>query len=363
MGPHGHDRAMHRLRSVPTLGALTLVAATLLLGCRFPSPRIEVASPPPDELVARGAYLANNVMICTTCHSERDWRYYGGPPREGTAGLGGEGFTDLFLFPEGTSLHSDNLTPTALGDWTDGEIARAIAGGLDRDGEMIFLVMPINQYRTMAKPDMEAVIAYLRSLHPEETEPVPDRELRFRVLRDVGWMFVAPPALQPAVPGRPGSARRGQYLTNMASCRWCHTATDILGFPVPGKDWAGGMGFPVPEPGGGFVFSSNLTPHKKTGIGAWSEEVFIARFRASKEEAVRASPLSPGGFNSPMAWSAYSGMTDEDLAAIYRYLRTLPPVANPTPRWLPYTPRRKANGVYDYDTPAEPAEPEAAAGP
>ncbi len=340
---------MHR-----TLSAV-VVSLALLAGCRFAPPAFEVANPAPPELVERGEYLANHVMICTTCHSERDWRFYGGPPVEGTKGLGGESFTELFLFPEDTAMYSDNLTPATLGDWTDGELVRAIAGGLDRDGEMIFLMMPINQFRTMARPDMEAVIAWLRALHPVETEPVPERVLKYRALNDVGWMFVGPPALNKKVPGKPGSVRRGAYLANMASCRWCHTSTDVLGFPVPGKEWAGGMGFPVPEPGKGWVFSSNLTPDRKTGLGAWSEEQFVARFRASKEETVRAVPMS-GGFNSPMAWSAYAGMTDDDLKAIYRYLRTLPPVRNEVPRWVEHRPHRKKSGVYDYDRPHEEAE-------
>jgi len=333
--------------------SLLVVCALLGTACRFPSPRIQIPDPAPAALVERGSYIANHLAICTTCHSERDWRYYGGPPTEGTAGMGGESFTELFLFPEEVTIYSDSLGPARLGDWTDGEITRAIAGGLDRDGEMIFLMMPINQYRTMARPDMVALIAYLRTLHPTDAPPVPETVLKYRALRDVGWMFVGPPALQPKVPGKPGSARRGAYLVNMASCRWCHTSTDVLGFPVPGKEWAGGMGFPVPEPGGGWVFSPNLTPHKDTGIGHWSAEQFVQRFRASNESAVRSVELGHGGFNSPMAWSAYAGLSDEDLTAMYRYLATLPPVKNAVPRWVPHRPVRKASGVYDYNTPVE----------
>ena len=179
---------------------LCLLVLPSIGGCRFPARNLQIPSPPSPELVERGEYLADHVMICSTCHSHRDWRFYGGPPAEGTAGLGGESFTDLFLFPEGTALYSDSLTPATLGDWTDGELLRAIAGGIDKDGEMIFLMMPINQFRTMAKPDMEAVIAWMRSLHPVETDPVPDRVLKYRVLQDVGWMFVGPPALQPTLP-------------------------------------------------------------------------------------------------------------------------------------------------------------------
>lgn len=328
-----------------------LLGAVVLGACRFPPPRIDVPATPPPEMIERGRYLADNVTICTTCHSERDWRYYGGPYVEETYGHGGEDFTELFLFPDGTRLESTNLTPSGVGDWSDRALGRAITGGIDPDGEMIFLMMPFYQYRFMARPDLEALVAYLRTL-PEHESEVAERELKYRVLDDVGWMFVAPPALQADVPGEPRSARRGKYLANLASCRWCHTSTDVLGFPVPGTEWAGGMGFPVPEPGGGWVFSPNITPDEETGLGRWTEEQFIARFRASSRDAVHAAQLGGGGFNSPMAWSAYSGMSDDDLAAIYAFLMRRPKVRNEVPRWLPYRPKRKRSGVYDYAVPA-----------
>ena len=341
------------MRHSPLLVGLLLVGLLLLTGCRFPPPRIEVPQEPSAELIEHGRYLSENVGICTTCHSQRDWRYYGGPPAEGTAGAGGTSFTELFLFPDEVVINGTNLTPAGpIGDWTDAELARAITGGLRPDGSMIFLMMPINQYRYIAKPDLVAMIAYLRSLHPVEND-VPPTELKYQLLKDVGWMFVAPPAMQRKQPGAPGSARRGKYIANLASCRWCHTATDILGFPVPGTDWAGGMGFPVPEPGGGWVFSPNITPDEETGIGRWSREQFIARFRASKPEIIQSAPLPPGGFNSPMAWSAYSGMTDEDLGAIYAFLMKKPKKRSSVPRWVPEAPPRKKNGTYDFDAAEE----------
>ena len=326
-----------------------LILVALLCGCRFPPPRVAVPAAPTAELIEHGRYISDNVAICTTCHSTRDWRYYGGPPVPGTEGAGGTSFTKLFLFPDDVVMNGTNLTPAGpLADWTDAELARAITGGLRPDGSMIFLMMPFYQYHFIARPDLEALIAYLRSLHPVE-DVVPPNELKYQLLRDVGWLFVRPGTLQRKQPGADGSARRGRYLANLASCRWCHTATDILGFPVAGTEWAGGMGFPVPEPGGGWVFSPNITPDEETGIGRWSKEQFIARFQASKPEVLRTAPLPDGGFNSPMAWAAYSGMTAQDLGAIYEFLMTKPKKTSAVPRWVPQPPPRRRNGTYDFD--------------
>jgi hypothetical protein len=70
---------------------------------------------------------------------------------------------------------------------------------------------------------------------------------------------------------------------------------------------------PVPGTPRKFV-TPNLTPDPKTGhIYAWSEDAFVARFKAG---------VATG---SPMPWQTFSRMTDDDLRALYRYLRSLPP--------------------------------------
>lgn len=76
----------------------------------------------PDR-VERGRYLVEHVANCLDCHSERDWDYYGGPVIAGTEG---KGAPLRVLRPH---VVSANITPAALGDWTDGEIVRAISSG------------------------------------------------------------------------------------------------------------------------------------------------------------------------------------------------------------------------------------------
>jgi hypothetical protein len=95
--------------------------------------------------------------------------------------------------------------------------------------------------------------------------------------------------------------------------------------------FAGGMEFKLP--GGGVARSANLTPHAETGLGRWDDQMFVQRFKAL---ASRPPPkVAPGGFNTPMPWTAYAGMTDADLRAVFAYLQTLEPVDNPVERFSP----------------------------
>ncbi len=73
---------------------------------------------------------------------------------------------------------------------------------------------------------------------------------------------------------------------------------------------------------------ANLTPDPDTRMGQATKEAFIARFAAFRSfDPVTAPPALPGQ-NTVMAWKAFSGMTDQDLGAIYDYLKTLPPIKN-----------------------------------
>jgi hypothetical protein len=79
----------------------------------------------------------------------------------------------------------------------------------------------------------------------------------------------------------------------------------------------------------GTSFTANLTPDENTGIGIWSEEMFVKTLRTGRHMG-QSRPLLP-----PMPWQAYRNLSDEDLKAIYAYLRTIPPVHNRVPQPLP----------------------------
>jgi hypothetical protein len=167
-----------------------------------------------------------------------------------------------------------------------------------------------------------------------------------------------PVTLPPAVPGTapenpysPEQIERGEYLVVSSGCNDCHTPwvfSEELGMAVPdmsrtmsghpegGPDPRGTLGpgdivlvgptftsFALPF---GIVYSQNLTPDIDTGIGTWTEEMFVDIFRKGRHLGGGGRPPLP-----PMPWLWYRAMPDEDLVAIYAYLRSLPPIRSLTP--------------------------------
>ena len=217
---------------------LTAALAWLMLasvGCpapaRFPAPDLQVSTD--EATVARGEYLAQHVAICIECHSQRQWEYYGGPAAVGTEGQGGTSFVEIYKVPSDVVMPAPNITPTALGHWSDGEVFRAITGGLDDEGEALFPSMPFNQYRDMAQPDLEAIVAYLRTLPPLPVVQ-PERDLKYRVLQDITNTFPMKPVIRDTAP-QLGDRGYGAYIARIASCRWCHTPSDAGGWPIAGS--------------------------------------------------------------------------------------------------------------------------------
>lgn len=314
------------VRIVLVLVVIVAVAAAAGVGYLYanypavpPAEDVRVAATP--EMIARGAYLAQHVSGCVECHAERDMSKYAGPVIPETLGKGGEEFG-----VPGTAIEvlvTRNITPAGIGSWTDGEVIRAVTSGVNRDGEPLFPIMPYPRYARMARDDIEAIVAYLRTLKPIDYTP-PDRKLGFPLSLIVRTM----PAHGEFRPRPPASDRvaYGEYMTNAAVCAECHTPMDDQGTPIPGRDYAGG--FELALPGGGVVRSANITPDADTGIGTWTEEQFIDKFKAFDGAEHRSLTAAERRENTWMPWYAYAGMTREDLGAIYTYLRTLKPVVN-----------------------------------
>ena len=84
------------------------------------------------------------------------------------------------------------------------------------------------------------------------------------------------------------------------------------------------------------VYSANITPNEQNGIGMWSEDAFLAAFKRFEDfdNPINSDMLEPGEFNTSMPWRMYSKMSDDDLKAIYAYLRTLEPVDNTMTRFI-----------------------------
>jgi mono/diheme cytochrome c family protein len=280
-----------------------------------PAPEITVEGTPAQ--IERGKYLANHVAACTDCHSQRDFSRFAGPIVPGTFGAGGERFGPEMGFP-GT-FYSKNITPYALKDWTDGEIYRAITAGVSKNGEALFPVMPYHSFGQLDDRDIYAVIAYLRSL-PAVKNDVPASEAAFPMNIILQTM---PRKGTPQVrPEKTDVLAYGKYLTTFAGCGECHTKRD-KGQPLPGMEFAGGMEFQMPH---ATLRSANLTPDKETGLGNWTEEMFVSRFKLYADSAYQAPAVAQHDFNTVMPWGQYAGMEESDLKAIFAYLKSLQPV-------------------------------------
>lgn len=283
---------------------------------------------PPEDIkveitparLERGAYLANSVTVCMDCHSTRDWNLFSGPLVSGTLGKGGEEFNQKFGFPG--QFYARNITPYGLKDWTDGEILRAISSGVNKHGKALFPVMPHPAYGKLDKEDLMSIIAYVRSLQPIEND-VPDSKPDFPMNFIINT--IPKKAEYSTIPSSSDQVAYGKYLFTAAACTECHTKQE-KGTPVAGMEMAGGFEFPLFT--GGIVRSANITPDQETGIGRWNEQTFVNRFKMYADTSYKPNVIGQGDFNTVMPWIMYSNMKEEDLKAIYAYLKTIPAVKN-----------------------------------
>ena len=286
---------------------------------------LQVAATP--ERLARGKYLANNVCVCIDCHSTRDWNYFSGPITPGTEGKGGEPFDRSMGFPG--AIYAHNITPAALGSQPDGILYRAITTGVDKNGKAMFPIMPYPHFNSLSEDDVLSLIAYVRTLKPIENTP-PQTQLdppMNIIVRTIPLKRTPQPQ-----PDTSSLYEYGKYLVNAASCIECHTKMD-KGKPLPGMDFAGGFEFPFPN--GQIVRSANITPDEETGIGSWSETDFVGKFKFYDNPEGRTITPESMGYNTVMPWTMFAGMTDQDLKAIYKYLRTVKPVKNNVEKYTP----------------------------
>jgi len=290
------------------------------------------AGPAPDitvemtsDNIERGRYLANSVALCMDCHSTRDWTQFAGPPIPGTEGIGGERFDQNMGFPG--VYYSRNITPYSLASWTDGEIFRALTAGVSKDGSALFPVMPHPNFGQLDKKDIYDIIAYLRTLEPIESENIASKS-------DFPMSLIVNTIPKEASfverPDPSDKVAYGKYILTMASCGDCHTNVKNGQF-IEGMFLAGGREFISPW---GTVRSANLTPDDKTGLGIWTEESFLQRFKMHVDSAYVNPPFDPEkDMFTIMPWLMYATMNEEDLKAIYAYLMSLEPIENSVTKW------------------------------
>jgi mono/diheme cytochrome c family protein len=259
-----------------------------------------------QSAVQRGSYLVNGILTCGNCHSPK------GPP----AAVAGKEFSGGLTFDEPPfKVTASNITPdkeTGIGDWTDEQIKKAIVDGVRPNGVQLAEIMPSSFYPILTPGDLNAIVAYLRSLPPVKNK-VPDPVYKIALPH-----HVYPGAEKPYSQADLNDKRKlGFYLVTIGHCLECHTPFAAGGH---GPDFAGSLGkggrdFPGPW---GVSKSRNVTSHKTAGLGDWTDaEIKTAITQGKRKDG---TPLKP-----PMDYAAYAKMTDADLDAVIGYLRTLPP--------------------------------------
>ena len=123
----------------------------------YGAPVTTVSAPPRTDKVAYGAYLAGPLGHCIECHSAPGAN--GGPDFVNGLGAGGIHFNG----PWGVAI-ARNITPTNLKDWSDGDVKKAITTGVRPDGERLKPPMAYGYYKNMTPEDLDALVAWLRSL-------------------------------------------------------------------------------------------------------------------------------------------------------------------------------------------------------
>lgn len=277
-------------------------------------------------MLNRGKYLVNNVTACNQCHSPRDWDKFSAPI---IAGRQGEGAPDSKLERDiPGKFYIPNITPHNLGNWSDGEIYRALTSGISKNDRLLFPYMPWEEYGTMTDYDLKAIISYLRTTKaiPKES-PISTLDFPLNLIQrtfDRTPQLTNPDSMKTEI-------EKGKYLARIANCKFCHSQMVDNKFPDD-LLFAGGRKFTLPT--GGTVYSANLTPHD-TGLKSWTAESFVAKFKGMANPG-NIAYIDNNNFNSPMPWTMYANMEVKDLEAIFKYLQTLQPIpAQSTERFIP----------------------------
>ncbi|HVV78279.1 MAG TPA: c-type cytochrome [Pseudolabrys sp.] len=253
--------------------------------------------------VERGSYLVNSLLTCGNCHSPK------GPPQA----IAGKDFSGGLSWDEPPfKVTAPNITQdkeTGIGNYTDAQIKTVLRKGVKPSGVPVAMVMPSGFYEIMTERDLNAVVAYLRTIKPVSNK-VPDPIYKM-------------PQGHPIPPGgdKPyteamltDKVKKGFYLATISHCMECHTPFGERGRDFANRLGAGGAEFPGPW---GVVHSRNITSSKTKGLGDWTD----AEIKRAITQGIRKDGSKLTG---PMGFGLYAKMTEADLDAVVAWLRTVP---------------------------------------
>jgi cytochrome c553 len=263
--------------------AAVYVITTLHIRQTYDLPDSPVRAATDSASLARGRHLAEAIGKCQECH---------GPD------LGGKLWIDAPAFGR---LAGVNLTRGrgGLGDYSDADFERAIRHGVGRDRQPL-IFMPAEAFAAMSDQDLAALIGHLRSLPPVDREmPQPRVGPVGRALYLAGNLPLLPVKLidhdsRPPAPPTGPTVEYGQYLATIGGCRSCH-----------GQALAGDANPDAPD----------ITVGR---LANWTEEDFF--------HSLRRGMRPDGSVIDPvkMPWVASGRMTDEEIRAVWLYMRSLP---------------------------------------
>jgi mono/diheme cytochrome c family protein len=260
-----------------------------------------------ETLLERGEYLVRVMAACGNCHT---------PFTENGPDMSRELAGRFLIKMDEFTAYPPNITQdreTGIGSWTDEQIKRAIREGIRPNGTIIGPPMPIALYRGLSDTDLNAMVAFLRTVKPVNNKEPPTL-----------YNIPLPPSYGPPVEDVPDVPRGptveyGRYLAGpVAHCIECHSTPGPMG-----PDWvnalgAGGQAFEGPW---GISVAPNITPHADG----------IAKYTDADLKAIITTGRRPDGSEMypPMGYGFYAKMQPDDLTAIIKYLRSLPPLPNP----------------------------------
>ena len=276
-------------------GLLGLLLGVALLGTAH-------AADSKAALIKRGDYLVNGILTCGNCHT----------PKGPTGDIMDKAFSGGLSWDEPPfKVTAPNITQdpeTGIGKWSDADLKKLLRTGVRPNGVPLAAIMPVGFYDILTDRDMNAIVAYLRTLQPIKNK-VPSPIYRFPTKSQT-----PPGAEKPYTEAMlKDPVKHGFYLVTIGHCFECHTPMG-----PKGHDWAdygkGGMEFPGPW---GKSVSRNITSSKTKGIGTWTDaQIKTAIITGVDKDGKHLKP--------PMGFPYYAKMTDADLDAVIAYLRTVP---------------------------------------
>lgn len=275
----------------------------IIVACVFAFAVTFVSARADTDLVKRGDYLVNGILTCGNCHT----------PKGPSGDIAEKAFSGGLSWDEPPfKVTAPNITQdkeTGIGDYTDAELKEVLRKGIKRNGVPVAMVMPSGFYEIMTDRDLDAVIAYLRTIKPIKNT-VPDPVYRM-------------PQGHPIPPGGDNTfteamlrekVNKGFYLVTIAHCMECHTPMGPHGREFATRLGAGGFEMPGPW---GVSVSRNITSSKEKGIGAWTDD----EIRRAMTQGVS---RDGGKLKPPMGYHYYATVAPDDLDAIVAYLRSVP---------------------------------------